>query len=65
MAVISAENPGPLGPWVVAATTSRRLGKQLKVDNRLGTVAHGSADTVITSVTSANNNDILALRADV
>ena len=65
MTVISTENPWPLRPWVVAATTSRRLGEQLKVDNGLGTMTHSSSDTVVTSVTSTNDDDILALCTDV
>jgi len=65
MAVVGTEDPGPLRPWVVATTTGRRLGQQLKVDHGLGTMAHSSSDTVVTSITTTNDDDVLALRIDV
>lgn len=57
--------PRPLGPGVIATATSRRLRQELEVGHRLGTVAHGSTDTIITSITTTNDDDVLALRVDV
>jgi hypothetical protein len=58
-------SPGPLGPRVVAASGDWRTRKQLEVGDRLGTVAHRGANAIIASISTSNNNDILALGVDV
>jgi hypothetical protein len=63
--VVNTVDTGPLRPGVVTSTLGRRLRKQLKVDNRLGTVTNGSTDTVVTSVTTTNDNNVLVLGRDV
>lgn len=63
--IVGTEDPRPLRPGVVATTASRRLGKQLEVHDRLGAVTHGSSNTVVTSVATSDDDDILALCADV
>jgi hypothetical protein len=50
--IVRPEDPRPLRPWVVPTTRSRRPRQQLKVDYGLGTVTHGSANTVITRITT-------------
>ncbi|GKT49344.1 uncharacterized protein ColSpa_09525 [Colletotrichum spaethianum] len=65
VAVVHTVDAGPLGPRVVAGTLRRGLGQELKVDDRLGSVADGGTDTVVTSVTTADDDDVLALGRDV
>jgi hypothetical protein len=63
--IVSPEDARPLWPWVVASTLGGRLRQQLEVDNRLGTMADRGTDTVITSVTTSNDNDVLVFGGDV
>ena len=63
--IIGAEDPGPLGPGVVATTASWWLWQKLKVCHRFRTVAHGGTNTVVTRVAAADDDDVLALRTDV
>lgn len=65
VAVIRTEDTWPLGPWVVTPTASWRLGQQLEVGDGLRAVTHRGSDAIVSGVTTANNNDILALCADV
>ncbi|TFA98676.1 hypothetical protein CCMA1212_009587 [Trichoderma ghanense] len=51
VAVVDTVDSGPLGPRVVVGTLIRRLGQQLKV--------------VVSGITTANDNDVLALGRDV
>lgn len=57
--------PGPLWPWVVPSAGRGGLRQQLKIRHRFGTVTHRSTDTVVPGITTANYDDILALRTDV
>jgi len=63
--VVDTVDARPLRPGVVTSTLSRRLRKQLKVDNGLGTVTDGSTDTIVTSITTTNDNNVLVLGRDV
>ena len=63
--VISPEDLRPLRPWVIRCTAGRRLWQKLKVHDRFGSVSHGGSDTVIPSVTTSNDDNVLAPRADV
>lgn len=63
--VVDTVDAGPLGPRVVARTLRGRLRQQLKVDNRLGTVADRGTDAVVTGITTTNDNDVLVLGRDV
>ncbi|GKT57393.1 conserved hypothetical protein [Colletotrichum tofieldiae] len=65
VAVVHAVDAGPLGPRVVAGTLRRGLGQKLEVDDRLGAVAHRGTDAVVTGVTTADDDDVLALGGDV
>jgi hypothetical protein len=65
VAVVHTVDARPLRPWVVAGTLCRRLRKQLEVDDVLGTVANGSTNAVVTSVTTTNHDNVLALGGDV
>jgi len=56
------DTPGPLGPRVITATQCGWFWQQLKVGNRLGAMPHGRAYTVISCITTADDDDILALR---
>lgn len=57
--------PRPLRPRIVSATRRGRLRKEFKVRDGLSTMPHSGANAVISSVSTSNNDDILALRADV
>lgn len=57
-----SDTPGPLGPRVITATQRGRFWEQLEVGNRLGAVPHGRAYTVISRITTADDDNILALR---
>lgn len=63
--IIGPEDTGPLRPRVVATSRAWGLGKKLKVGNGLGTVAHGGSDTIVTSISTADNDDVLASSIDV
>jgi len=63
--IVDTVDAGPLGPGVVTSTLSRRLRQQLEVDNRLGTVTDGGTNTIVTSITTTNDNNVLALGRDV
>ena len=52
MAVVDAEDLGPLGPRVVLGAAVRGLGEQLEVDHGAAAVPHGSADAVGSRVTA-------------
>ena len=63
--IVSSEDTGPLWPWVVASTLSWGLGQQLEVDDRLGAVANGSTNAVVTSITTSDDNNVLVLGRNV
>ena len=63
--IISPEDPWPLRPWVIRRAAGGRLGQELEVRDGLGPMSHGGTDTVVPSVTTSDNDNILALRADV
>jgi hypothetical protein len=63
--VVDTVDARPLRPGVVAGTLRRRLREQLEVDDVLGTVTNGSTNAVVTSVTTTNDDDVLALGGDV
>ena len=63
--VIGAEDTRPLGPWVIVSTAGWGFGQQLEIGHRLRTVAHRCSDTVVSSVTTTNDDDVLALGANV
>lgn len=55
------DTPRPLGPRVITATQRGWFREQLEVSNRLGAVPHGRAYTVISRITTADDDNILAL----
>lgn len=57
--------PWPLWPRIVSSPCSRRLRQQFEICYRLGTVAHGCTNTVVSCISTANNNDILPSGIDV
>jgi hypothetical protein len=63
--IVDTVDTGPLGPWVVAGTLWGRLGQQLEVDDRLGTVADGGTNAVVTGITTTNDDNVLVLGGDV
>jgi hypothetical protein len=63
--VVDTVDARPLRPGIVASTLRRRLRQQLEVDHVLGTVANGCTNAVVTSVTTTNDDDVLALGRDV
>jgi len=65
LGAVLANVPGPLGPGVVTPSAHRGLGQELKVDDRFGAMTHRGSNTVITSITTTNDNDVLALCTDV
>jgi hypothetical protein len=65
VAVVDSVDTGPLWPWVVAGALRRRLREQLEVDDVLGTVTDGSTNAVVTSVTTTDDDNVLALGGDV
>ena len=65
VAIIHTVDARPLGPWVVSSTLLGRLREQFEVRHGLGPVADRSTNTVVTRVTTANNNDMLIFSGDV
>ncbi|GJD02058.1 hypothetical protein ColKHC_10883 [Colletotrichum higginsianum] len=65
VAIVHTVDTRPLRPRVIAGTLRRGLGQKLKVDDRLGTVADRGTDTVVTGITTADDDDVLALGRDV
>ena len=65
VAVIGPEDPWPLRPRVIRRTAGGWLGQKLKVHDRLGSVSHRGSDTVVSGVATSNDDNVLALRADV
>ena len=63
--VVCPEDPRPLRPWVIRRTAGGRLGQEFEVRDRLGTMSHRGSDTVVSGIATANNNNMLAPRADV
>ena len=63
--IIRPEDPWPLRPWIIRRTTGRRFGQKFEVRNRLGSMSHGRSNTVVSGVATSNNDNVLALRADV
>ncbi|CAG1970743.1 unnamed protein product [Fusarium graminearum] len=63
--VVNAVNARPLRPRVVVGTLRRRLGQKLEVGDRLSTVTERGSDTIVTSVTTTNDNNVLVLGRDV
>ncbi|KAH3660385.1 hypothetical protein OGAPHI_006971 [Ogataea philodendri] len=59
--VVDSEDSWPLWPWVVLASLFTRCRQQLEVGHRLGSMTSGSSQTVVTGITSTNNNNVLAL----
>ena len=52
--------PGPLWPWVIASAGSRRLRQKFEISHGVGTMTHRGPNTVVSSVTAANDDDVLA-----
>ncbi|CAF3597842.1 unnamed protein product [Fusarium graminearum] len=63
--VVNTVNARPLRPRVVVGTLRRRLGQKLEVGDRLSTVTERGSDTIVTSVTTTNDNNVLVLGRDV
>jgi hypothetical protein len=55
--VVDAEDPRPLRPRVVVAAGGRGLGQELKVGDREGAVAERRADTIVTGVATADDDN--------
>ena len=65
VAVVRAENARPLRPRVVTGARGRGPGEELEVRDGFRAMAHRSADAVVAGVTTADDNNVLALRVDV
>lgn len=65
MTIISPEDTGPLWPWVISASGRGWFGKEFEVDDGLRAVTHRSTDTIITCITTTDDDDILALGVDI
>jgi hypothetical protein len=65
VAVVNTVDTRPLRPRVVVGTLGGRLGQKLEVGNGLGTMTERSTNTIVTSVTTTDDNNILALGGDV
>jgi hypothetical protein len=63
--VVNTVDTRPLRPRVVVGTLRRRLRKKLEVGDGLGTVAERGSDTIVTSVTTTNDNNVLVLGSNV
>jgi hypothetical protein len=63
--VVNTVNTRPLRPRVVVGTLRRRLRKKLEVGDGLGTVTERGSDTIVTSVTTTNDNNVLVLGSNV
>jgi hypothetical protein len=63
--IVGPEDPRPLRPRVIRRTAGRRLWQKLKVHDRFGSMSHRGSDTVVSGVTTSNDDNVLALRADV
>jgi hypothetical protein len=63
--IVRSEDPRPLRPRIIPASRSWRSRQQLKVDHRLGTMTHGSANTIVTSISSADDDDVFTFGVDV
>jgi hypothetical protein len=57
--------PWPLGPWIVATSGNWWPWKQLKIDNGLRAMAHCRTNAIISSITTADDNNILSFGVDV
>lgn len=56
--------PGPLGPWVISSAFCRGFGKQFEIRDAACTVSHGRPNAIITSITTANDDHVLASGID-
>jgi hypothetical protein len=63
--IVHTVDARPLGPGVVVGTLWWGLGKQLKVGNGLGTVTERSTNTIVTSITTTDDNNVLVLSGKV
>jgi hypothetical protein len=63
--VVNTVDARPLRPRVVVGTLRWGLRQKLEVGDRLGTVTERGSDTIVTSVTTTNNNNVLVLGSDV
>src|SRR5579859_1979792 len=62
--VVDLECARPLRPWVVWGAGGRWALEKLKVDNRCSAMTDRSTDTIVTSITTADDDDLLALGRD-
>ncbi|KAH3688172.1 hypothetical protein WICPIJ_000814 [Wickerhamomyces pijperi] len=60
VAVVDSEHTRPLRPWVVLGSLLWWLWQQFKVDDGLGSVSQSRADTIVTGITTTNDNHRLA-----
>jgi hypothetical protein len=63
--IVNTVDTRPLRPRVVVGTLRRRLRQKLEVGDGLGTVAERGSDTIVTSVTTTNDNNMLILGSNV
>jgi hypothetical protein len=57
--------PRPLWPWVITPSSRGRFRQQLKVGDGLGSVSHRSTDTIVTGITTTNDDDVFPFGVDV
>ncbi|EDK42380.1 conserved hypothetical protein [Lodderomyces elongisporus NRRL YB-4239] len=60
--VINSKDPWPLRPWIILGSRGRWLWQQLEIGHRFGSMTSRSTQTIITSVTSTNNNNVFTFK---
>ena len=61
LTVIGLADLRPFGPGIVLCSLVRSLGHHLDLGHRLGSVTDGSSHTVITGITTADDDHVLTL----
>lgn len=57
--------PWPLGPWIVPTSGNWWPWQQLEIDNGLRAMAHCRTNAIISSIATADDNNILSFGVDV
>ena len=63
--IIDTVDARPLRPWVISSTLWWWLREQFKVCNRFGAMTDGGSNTIVASITSSNDDDVLVLGRDI
>lgn len=65
VSIVDSEHPRERRPRVVSSPRRRRSRQELKVGDRLCSVSHRGSDAVVSGVSSADDDHVLALGVDV